>query len=428
MSISGDALLARLRADVELKAEVIKALRAEREREGEASRQQMSLLGAVCADLLELSAGVALLFEEENSGAVRRGADQLKAVCADLADYTAALNGQLVLRRKPLNIGRLLSRIASRHVIDVRVAAPVPERIVADECQLSRLLSYFVDQRSDSGRSEARLLEVTMLEQDALPPDGQTGRNDANGRTGPVRALGVTDSPPRMQFVLHIAESPSEPRPPDASDKPESRIGSFDRLRAALVRLLCGLMDADHDGMALTVPVQSAADQAHTGIFRLAASELDAAGPMAGRGLPGSATPAVPAAVEPRARAAPVGPGSPADEVIDLMYLDRQLGSLAPVILARTGPAFMADAQRRMTDLLVAHECADLSRLECLARTWKGSALSVGARGLASLLDSVEKQAGMGHLPSPGAIWQVRGTLDRVVRALDRQNSDGVAT
>jgi len=420
MSNPGDALLSHLRADVELKAEVIKALRAERERESEAFRQQMLLLGGVSADLLDLSTSVGLLFEEGSSGAVQRAADQLKGVCADLADYTAAVNGQLVIRRKPLNIGRLLSRIASRHVIDVRVAAPVPERIIADEAQLSRLLSYFVDQFSESGQSEARLLEVTMLDHPAATVEVQTDDPDPNGSTGSARAIGLAGSLPRMQFVLHIAEAQAARAKESDGDEQPPRIGSFDALRAALVHSLCGLMDAVHSGTVLTMPVQSAADQAHTGIFRLAASEMGATAPANSRPSRAAAAPSTLAVAAP--------PGRQTDEAIDLLYLDRQLGSLALVILARTGPAFISDAQRRMTDLLVAHECADLMRLECLARTWKGSALSVGARGLASLLDSVEKQAGMGHLPSPGAIWQIRGTLDKVVRALDRQNSGGLVT
>jgi HPt (histidine-containing phosphotransfer) domain-containing protein len=85
----------------------------------------------------------------------------------------------------------------------------------------------------------------------------------------------------------------------------------------------------------------------------------------------------------------------------------------------------MADAQRRMTDLHVAHESEDLARLEHIARVWKGSALSVGARALAALLDSIEKQTSMHHLPGASAIWQVRSSLDRVVRALEDQTRAG---
>jgi len=78
-----------------------------------------------------------------------------------------------------------------------------------------------------------------------------------------------------------------------------------------------------------------------------------------------------------------------------------------------------------MTDLHVAHQCEDLARLEHIARAWKGSALSVGARELAGLLDSIEKQAATRHLPGSGTIWQVRSSLDRVVRALGNQAGGG---
>jgi HPt (histidine-containing phosphotransfer) domain-containing protein len=108
-----------------------------------------------------------------------------------------------------------------------------------------------------------------------------------------------------------------------------------------------------------------------------------------------------------------------ADGAIDFMYLDRQLGSLAQVILARTAPAFIARAQRRMTDLHVAYDIEDLERLRGLAHAWKGSALSVGARGLATLLEAIEKQSAAGRLPGPGPLWQLRGALDQVVRALE---------
>jgi hypothetical protein len=410
MSSTGDALLGRLRADIELKGQVIKALRAERERDGELVREQTALLAAVGADLLDLATNMALLVDEGNPEAVQRAAERLKVVCSELSDYTAAINGQLVLIRKPLNIGRLLSRIASRHVIDVRVAAPVPERIIADEAQLSKLLTYFVNQGSDSGDAEERLLEVTMA---ALAPADVSGHGEASGAASTL---------PRMQFVLHLgAGHGASAAVADRAEDRAPRTNSFDRLRAALARILCGLMDAAHTGTTLTMPVQSAADQAHTGIFRLAFSDLGAAAtplPALGSAAPvAAAMPTGPGALA----AAPVGRQH--DDSIDLLYLDQQLGSLAPVILARTAPAFIADAQRRMTDLHVAHECEDLTRLEHVARAWKGSALSVGARGLASMLDSIERQAGMGHLPAPGSIWQIRSTLDRVLRALENQHA-----
>jgi HPt (histidine-containing phosphotransfer) domain-containing protein len=201
---------------------------------------------------------------------------------------------------------------------------------------------------------------------------------------------------------------------------------SFAKLRAALAAALCDLMGAQHNGALLTIPVQIAVDQAHTGIFRLAVSERGAAdAPMTARLAPTSPGPPPEQSLPPATSLPAARDSQRDDDSVDLMYLDRQLGSLAPVILARTAPAFVAEAQRRMTDLHVAHECEDLARLEQTARAWKGSALSVGARALAELLDSIEKQAAMRHLPGSGAIWQVRSLLDRVVRALESQVRNG---
>jgi HPt (histidine-containing phosphotransfer) domain-containing protein len=312
----------------------------------------------------------------------------------------ATINGQLVLSQKPVNIGRLLSRIATRHIVDVRVAPEVPERIVADEVQFSRLLAFFVDQESEGLEPEARLLTVTMA--DSAQADTSRGGSEMT----PPRQL------QRIQLSLRRGAIPegivdSDVRA-DRADAHGMETTSFAKLRAALANALCELMGAQHAGALLTIPVQSAVDQGHTGIFRLAVSERGAAD-------------APPLAVPlPAARDTQID-----DDSVDLMYLDRQLGSLAPVILARTAPAFLADAQRRMTDLHVAHECEDLARLEHIARACKGSALSVGARGLAALLDSVEKQAAMRHLPGMSVIWQVRSSLDRVVRALQSQARSG---
>lgn len=396
MSQPSEALFNRLRAEIELKAELIKALRAERDQEGEFARERLALVAGVSVDLLEFASNIGLLCQEDNPGAVRRAAEKLKAVCADFADYMAAANGQLALSQKPVNMGRLLSRIATRHIVDVRVAPDVPERIVADETQFSRLLAFFVDQESGGAAPEARLLEVTMA--------------DEKGDT-------ASPSLRRIQFSLRRNSRPAGvPDPQDLAGRAhagESETTSFAKLRTALATALCDLMDAKHTGAVLTMPVQTAVDQAHTGIFRLAASDRSAAdAPMM----------AMPMAVMPLAVPSTTARDSQLDdESIDLMYLDRQLGSLAPVILARTAPAFIADAQRRMTDLHVAHECEDLARLEHIARAWKGSALSVGARSMAALLDSIEKQAAMRHVPGAGAIWQVRTAVDRVVRALESQ-------
>ena len=73
----------------------------------------MALIAAVSTELLEFATNIGLLSDEDNVGAVRRAVERLKAVCADFADYTSAINGQLVLSQKPVNIRRLLSRIAT---------------------------------------------------------------------------------------------------------------------------------------------------------------------------------------------------------------------------------------------------------------------------------------------------------------------------
>lgn len=420
MSQSGDALLNRLRAEIELKTEVIKALRAERDHQGEAIRERMALLGAVGADLLDVVSSVGLLCDEANGGALRRAAERLKTVCADFADYMAVVNGQLVLSQKPVNIGRLLSRIATQHIVDVRAAPEVPERIVTDEAQFSRVLAFFVNQLSEGREAETRLLEVTIAE--TMMPGASSNSGDAAAST----------SLPRIQFTLHrgpVAESVADLGDGGERDR-GMQTSSFAKLRTALAKALCDLMGAQYTGAQLILPVQIAVDQAHTGIFRLAVSERGAGTePMTDRPSPhiaGSRS-----AVSSAARTGAASPpglkmkgasNSLIDEdSVDLMYLDRQLGSLAPVILARTAPAFLADAQRRMTDLLIAHESENLARLEHIACVWKGSALSVGARALAALLDSIEKQASMHRLPDASAIWQVRSSLDRVIRALESQ-------
>jgi hypothetical protein len=206
-------------------------------------------------------------------------------------------------------------------------------------------------------------------------------------------------APLQVKFALRrlnrgaVGDHAPAPRPPSPAM----------RLRAALAQALCELMGATLTRDYLCMPLQSAADQAHTGLFRLAISEASVA------------TDAADAAVAPEALSRPKN----AAGAIDFMYLDRQLGSLAHVILARTAPAFIAQAQRRMTDLHVAHDIEDLGRLRAVAHAWRGSALSVGARGLATLLDAIEKQSAAGRLPGPGPLWQLRGALDQVVRALE---------
>jgi Hpt domain len=376
MNASGDALLNRLRTDVELKGEVIKALRSEREQISESARAQAAFMAELSTDVFNLVTNIGLLIAEGGSGTVQRAVEQLKAVCADLVDYTAASTGQLVLARKPVHVRQLLSQLASRYAVDLRVATDVPERVIADQLQLSKVLAYFLSAGLEAGQSVVLGVEVV---------------SDATGDSG---------APPRLTFALHQHDDqgrrPLRPKPTD-----QTPLG---RLRTRLAAALCEIMGATLTPLSLTLPTESAADQAHTGMFRLAVSDAQ----VPGDGI-GTASPA-PVSAE---------VAHPDDASIDLMYLDRQLGSLAPVILARTAPAFIAQAQRRMTDLHVAHEFEELDRLRNIAQAWKGSALSVGARGLAAVLEAIEKHAAAGRLPGPGSIWQVRSALDRVVHALE---------
>jgi Hpt domain-containing protein len=376
MNASGDGLLNRLRTDIELKAEVIKALRSEREQISESARTQAAFMAELSADVFNLVTNIGLLIAEGGSGTVQRAVEQLKAVCADLVDYTAASTGQLALARKPVHVRQLLSQLASRYAVDLRVGTGVPERVIADQVQLSKVLAYFLSAGLEAGQSVVLVVEVVS------------------------DAAGDSAASPRLTFALHQRDDqgqrPLRPKPPD-----QTPLG---RLRTGLAAALCEIMGATLTPLSLTLPTESAADQAHTGMFRLAVSDAQVPGDGTGTASPAPA---------------PAEVAHPDDASIDLMYLDRQLGSLAPVILARTAPAFIAQAQRRMTDLHVAHEFEELDRLRNIAQAWKGSALSVGARGLAAVLEAIEKQAAAGRLPGPGSIWQVRSALDRVVHALE---------
>jgi len=379
MNAPGDAaLISRLRMDLEIRAGVIKALRADREHDSEIAREQAVLMAAVSAELHAQATAMGLLLSERDPSVIQRAADQLAALSADLADYTAARTGELVLAREPVHLRQLLSRFESRAALELRVAANVPERVLADQAALAKILSHFISEGLEAVATGSLALEVTSSDLDG-------------GTAWPV-----------VCFTL-VRDGADNSALKDTSAPATS---AAVRLRAALVQALAETMGATRTRASVALPLQSAMDQAHTGMFRLAVA--DAAAANCARDL-------VPPAAKPsRPKDRPAAQG-----VIDLLYLDRQLGSLAQVILARTAPAFIAQAQRRMTDLHVAHDIEDLKRLRSIAHAWKGSALSVGARGLAGLLDAIEKQAAVGRLPGPGPIWQVRSMLDRVVRSLE---------
>jgi HPt (histidine-containing phosphotransfer) domain-containing protein len=372
------ALISRLRMDLEIKAGVIKALRAERDHDSEIAREQAALLTAVSAELHAQATALGLVLGEREPSIVQRAVERLAALSADLADYMAATTGELVLASKPVHLRQLLSRFESRPAIELRVAANVAERVLGDQAALAKILSHFINKALETVGSGSLALEVTSSD-----PDGGT-------------------APPLVRFTL-IRESADDSVRKNTSAPAAS---ASVRLRAALVRSLCEIMGATRTPESVSLPLQSATDQAHTGMFRLAVADAATVNCARELVLPG-AKPSQPEAL------------SSAQGAIDLLYLDRQLGSLAQVILARTAPAFIAQAQRRMTDLHVAHDIEDLKRLRTIAHAWKGSALSVGACELAALLDAIEKQAAVGRLPGAGPIWQLRSVLDRVVRALE---------
>jgi HPt (histidine-containing phosphotransfer) domain-containing protein len=362
----------RLHMELELKGEIIKCLRAERELDTQRAREQAALMAAVTAEWHQRSAALVLLLSEPDPAAARGAADQLASAAAEMADYTAALDGELALAPEPVLFRRLLSQFESRFAIELRVAASVPERVLTDQARLTIVLMNFISEGIDAAAGHNLLLEVSTLDVDS-------GATDADSAC------------PQVKFALRRSGVLASVSPKAASGPP----APMTRLRAALARALYALMNVNATRDSLTIPLQVATDQARTGMFRLAMSE-----PVA------------------RVAGTDIRPDSAVEGAIDLMYLDRQLGSLAPVVLARTAPAFIERAQRRMTDLHVAYDIEDLDRLRALAHAWKGSALCVGARGLATLLEAIEKQSAAGRLPGPGPLWQLRGAVDQVMRAL----------
>jgi HPt (histidine-containing phosphotransfer) domain-containing protein len=358
----------RLYMDLELKGEIIRVLRAERERDAERAREQATLMAALAAEWHQRTAALVLLLSEPDPASARCAAEELASSSAEWADYTAALDGELALALEPVHLPQLLSRLEARFAVELRVAAGVPERVLTDQARLSRILMNFISEGLGASSGARLVLEVTC------------GESDAAGSLAQVRFTRH-----RLDTGASSAESPALAPP-----------APITRLRTALARMLCELMKITVTPDHLIIPLQRAADQAHTGVFRLAMSEPN---------------------VEHADASERTWPTN-ASGAIDFMYLDRQLGSLAPVILARTAPAFIERAQRRMTDLHVAYDIEDLERLRALAHAWKGSALSVGARGLATLLEAIEKQSAAGRLPGSGPLWQLRGALDQVVSAL----------
>lgn len=359
--------LGRLRAELELRAGLVRALRLETEQQRERSSADAALIAEISADICRLSAETSRRLEQSDICGAQRALREAQALCTDLADYGAARAGSLAPHSRPVNLRRLVVRALGARGPTAEVAAEVPERVCVDERLLERLLRCFVDR---AGVQADGRLEVIAEE--------TPGSAEGN-------AVCV------VEFRLY-----NIPLCAAASDSAQGAAG---RMRLALIDAVGRSLGATITPDSLRVPLSVAEDPAATGLHRLQIDEPADA----------SRNAALPEAEHAEAVA---------DDPVDLVYLDQQLGSLAPVILRRTAPAFLAEAQRRMTDLHVAFESGQAERLRVVAQGWRGSALTVGARPLASLLESMERQLGSGGFPSEPMMWQVRLALDRVVRSL----------
>jgi len=410
----------RLRLDAMLNAEVIRALRAARDSQDELAREDAALAAQIAAGLHERVA--ALSTHEDSSGT--DALDDLASMTSDLADYTRAKVGELVLQREQLNLRHWLSRlrhgltdlIAGRgQAIRVHVDANVPVRIVADPARLLKVLSHLIGEALETAEVgiEDFVLEVSSNDTDVVVPMAAPGLHS----TIFVLRRGTLEH--RDSNCGGGKECDPAPASIRGDATPEKR------LRSALVETLLRLMGASiaphrpgahRSLLSITVPLQESPDQAHTGTFRLAEAEATLAQCSGLKAAPQTAR-----------RADPAVSAQEVDEVIDMLYLDRQLGSLSTIILARTAPVFLSKAIGRMTDLYVAHDLKDIERLRSLAHAWKGSAMTVGARRFAVLLDAIENCTAAGRLPGAGQIVQLRDALDRVVRALERHSQRGGA-
>jgi hypothetical protein len=385
--------LSRLRHSSALNTEILSSLRALRERDLQRSGEQAALLAAVAAQLHSQWSALA----EHASSANLQGitTEYPGGLLEDLLDYTRAWAGTLTLEREPVHLGRLL-RQAVAQVCSARgpcgvqptiqIQDNVPERVLSDALRLSKMLVQVIGAALDACDGGALSLDIYR--------DG----------AGIHEVASAAD----CIVIAAKAAASSEVQGTDGGTLSEAAA-----LRAALVERLCEHMGGSLEEAAdaagyrcwrLTLPLEASADPVQ-------ASELERA----------TAAPARTAVSDPQAllnAAAAAEGNSAAEGAIDFVYLDRQLGSLAQLVLMRTAPAFLALADERLTRLVVAQQMGDRDRIRDLAQAWKASAMSVGARSFAGLLGSAEKQAGAGHIPSEGAMRQIRDALERLRHAL----------
>lgn len=386
--------LSRLRHSGALNSEIVASLRAQREQDLQHNGEQAALLAAVAEQLQSHWSAFSEQISSANvSGLATEAATEL---LRDLLDYTRIWAGTLSLEREPVHLGRLVREAVAQAAATrgmcgvpatVQIQPDVPERVLADASRLSKVLMQVVGAALDVGNRDAPSLLIQI---------------DSAG----VGDLAIV--PDCLEFVVEVPMS-LVARPTEYGT-----MNTAGALRAALVERLCEYMDGSLRDEAtpagsrcwhLILPLEASQDPVQAG-------ELERAG----------ANPAAPQITGPGikpigARAA--GEAGPAAEgAIDYMYLDRQLGSLAQLVLARTAPAFLFLAEERLTTLVVAQQMADRDRIRDLAQAWKASAMSVGGRALAGLLGSVEKQAAAGHVPGEGAMRQIRSALELLQRAL----------
>lgn len=389
---AGDEV-SRLRHTSALNAEIVSSLRALRERELHRSGEQAALLAAVSEQIRGYWA--VLVEHSASSNAPSLESERATGLIEDLVDYTRACAGTLTLERESIHLGRFLRQLApqlgtlrgSNGVpLAIRIHERVPEWVVADAQRLCKVLTQLI--AASWGQSERPLsLEIALNEDMALEP------------TLPGNAIVIAVREAAPAAAEHAANA--EPTAEGA-------------LRAALVQQL-------RDCFGISVRQHTDADGIHSCSIALVleasqdpvqAREFERASAVQS-GIPATAQPASPASVNNSAEA-----DSNEQGAIDFTYLDRQLGSLAQLVLTRTAPAFLALADERLTTLVVAQEMEDLDRMRDLAQAWKASAMSVGARPLASLLGSIEKQAAAGNVPGAASIRQVKDVLARLRRAL----------
>lgn len=395
---AGDGALAvhdeisRLRHANAVTSEVAASLRAQRDHDQRRSMEQAALLYGVATQLQSdwrvMSEGRA------PEGRRDSDAEAFGSMLEDLRDYTGAWSGTLALESEPVHLGTFIRQIVAQactsrgiDAMRVTVSVPqhVPERVRTDVRCLSKILLQLVGMGLD--RSDGRSLSLQIYREGwNLAPAECVGAST-------VIALTLIDHPGEIPAVANAVAA-----------APKLREALATRLRDLMgASLREDLSDADEAGWFLTLPLEASVDPAR-------ASELERANAdqQWGTERPREA----PGAVErPVVDAAYSG-------AIDFLYLDRQLGSLAQLVLARTAPAFLRLTDDRLTSLVVAHELADLDQLRDLAQIWKASAMTVGGRQFAELLGAIEKQAAAGHLPGEGTMRPIWDALKQLEHAL----------